>query len=740
MKTRPLGCMTFSALFFAAISAAVVALAIALSGGSIFSPGGLSGWTQPDSAKLVSTGGVNSHAELAGRCDACHAPIWSGQKMGDRCVACHADVAQQSATGAGLHGKLDANAATCLRCHTEHHGPDASTTLADPMVFPHDQTGFALTAHLRPAAKDPVGCRGCHTTSPSSYKAPDCVSCHTKLDAAKMATHTDTYGAACRNCHDGKDTYGHTFAHTTYALTGKHAGAACASCHKGSTTIAALRATSTTCATCHAKDDIHQGRLGQTCGSCHTPASWTGATLDHATQTTFALAGKHATAACETCHVNRQWTGLGTTCASCHAKDDPHQGKFGSDCASCHNPADWKDAKFDHGTTGFSLTQAHATVSCDKCHANNHFAGTPTNCAGCHASQDKHNGVLGTSCEGCHKPTKWSDNGFNHSAVAFKLVGAHAGVTCEKCHAKAPPASTTTTCVGCHAAQDVHKGSMGSVCETCHKPTAWLDVTVDHNAFPFKLTGAHASVACSSCHKDSSPKNTPTACASCHAKPVTHDSNFAGVCSSCHTTKAWTPAKFDHATTSYKLTGAHMAVVCLKCHAKPTVTFAGAPSICASCHQKPANHTGAMGTNCSQCHTTKAWSPSTFNHSNTTFKLTGAHTSLLCTKCHKSSTTFAGLPTACAGCHNSPSSHPSFYGTTCTLCHTTSAWTPPRYAGSHTFPMTHRGAGSVCTKCHTTTLSAYTCAKCHDPSTIEGHSGRSSSNCASCHPTGSGGG
>ena len=736
MRTRPLGCMTFTALVAGVIALLAIAGVILTTGNSLFSPGGLSAYTQPGAATLVSAGGVTSHAQLEGRCDACHVAIWSGQRMGDKCLDCHSDVAQQSATGKGLHGKLDATAATCLRCHTEHHGATASTTLADPHVFPHEETGFVLTAHARPAVANAVGCRECHANSPRDYAAPDCASCHQKLDAAKMAKHTDTYGSACLNCHDGKDTYGHAFAHTTYALTGKHSGADCASCHKGSTTLAALRTTSTACATCHAKDDIHGGRLGQSCGTCHTPGGWAGAQLDHTSQTTFALAGKHAAVACESCHVNRQWTGLGTTCASCHAKDDPHAGKFGSDCASCHNPSDWKDAKFDHSTTGFSLAQAHASVSCDKCHANKRFAGTPTNCAGCHASQDKHNGVLGTTCEQCHTATQWSSASYNHNSAAFKLVGAHTGVTCEKCHTKAPPASTATSCVGCHAAQDAHNGSMGSNCETCHKPTAWMDVSVNHNAFPFKLTGAHAGVSCSQCHKDSTPKNTPTACASCHTKPTSHDSHFSGVCSSCHTTKAWRPAAFNHATTSYKLTGAHLSVTCLKCHTHPSVTYTGAPTVCASCHKKPANHTGAMGSNCGQCHTTRGWSPSTFNHSTTSFPLTGAHTKLLCTKCHTSPTSFGGLPTSCVGCHNKPSNHPSSYGTVCTLCHTTTAWLPIHYTGPHTFPMTHHGAGGVCANCHAATLSGYSCAKCH----ANAHGGnRDQSKCASCHPDGRGG-
>lgn len=740
MKNRPLGCMTFSALVAAIISLLVVAGFIVATGNSIFSPGDLNAVAQTDGAQAISLGGVSTHAQLEGKCDACHASIWSGKKMGDMCMTCHSDVADQSRNSTGLHGKLDANASTCLRCHTEHHGATAPATLADPHVFPHDETGYALTAHTQPVLRDAITCRQCHPASPRDYAQQDCQTCHAQRDAAKMAVHTDTYGTTCLNCHDGKDSYGHAFTHTAYALEGKHGDTACAGCHKGSTTLAALRSTSTACVSCHGAKDIHAGRLGSDCASCHTPKGWDGATLDHTNQTKFALTGKHATAACETCHVNRKWTGLDTACASCHAKDDAHKGKFGSDCAKCHNANGWDDtANFDHSVTGFALTASHRDVSCEKCHADKHFANTPTNCAGCHASDDQHKGALGTSCESCHKPTRWSDASFNHSTTSFKLVGKHSGVACEQCHTKAPPSATSTTCVSCHASQDKHNGSFGTVCETCHNPSSWSDAHIDHSKFAFKLTGAHAGVTCSKCHTGGNPKNTPTACASCHNKPASHDTYFGGACSSCHSTKAWRPAAFDHAKTTYKLTGAHLSVTCLKCHKQPAVTFKGAPSICESCHDKPANHTGPMGTNCSQCHTTKAWRPSTFSHGSTGFPLVGAHTSLLCTKCHTGST-FGGLSATCASCHNKPASHPSFYGTTCTKCHTQSAWTPIHYTASHTFPIYHRNAGGVCTKCHTSSFSAYTCAKCHDPNNIEGHAGRSSSSCASCHPTGGGGG
>jgi hypothetical protein len=146
-----------------------------------------------------------------------------------------------------------------------------------------------------------------------------------------------------------------------------------------------------------------------------------------------------------------------------------------------------------------------------------------------------------------------------------------------------------------------------------------------------------------------------------------------------------------------------------------------------------------MGANCNACHSTRAWAPATFNHAQSGFPLTGAHSNLGCAKCHTNPNTFGGLSPECVACHSKPSSHPAFYWTNCTRCHTTSAFKPISYTAQHTFPLGHGGAAQICTKCHLASFDAYNCGKCHDPSRIEDHAGRSLSNCASCHPRGNGG-
>jgi hypothetical protein len=663
---RPLGCLTFSALIAVVLVVLAILGASAVTGNGIFSPGRLSAVAQGSPL-----GGVTSHAGLEGRCEACHAAAWSSERMGDLCLTCHATVKEEIATRGGLHGRLAASATTCRDCHTEHRGATAAVTLADPRVFPHEQTGFALAAHPLRSQGGGVGCRDCHPGSPTTFSPPTCVACHQALDQPFMALHQETFGTACLNCHDGVDSYGAAFNHATYPLTGGHQGPQCGTCHKGATTVAALQATSTECVACHAAKDIHQGRLGTNCAECHTTANWTDATIDH-NRTRFRLVGQHDGALCESCHVDRHWTGIGLTCRSCHAAVNPHGDQFPGDCAACHAATGWKDVTFDHATTRFSLTLAHAKPACVACHAGGRYVGTSTECSACHTRPSTHGGsAFSGTCSSCHTTKAWLPASFNHAKTAFPLTGFHLSTTCQKCH-------------------------QGGVL-----------------------------------------KGTPTACSACHTKPSSHGSAFSGSCATCHTTKAWLPASFNHNKAKFVLTGAHRSVTCQKCHTGNQLK--GTPTACSACHTKPSSHGSAYSGTCSTCHTTRAWLPASFNHSKAAFPLTGAHASVTCQKCHKGGV-FKGTPTACSACHARPSSHGSAFSGACSSCHTTRAWLPASYSGPHTFPQSHGGAGGVCSKCHPSSLSSYSCAKCHSNSSMTSHhsgvSGFSLTTCVKCHPTG----
>jgi hypothetical protein len=151
-------------------------------------------------------------------------------------------------------------------------------------------------------------------------------------------------------------------------------------------------------------------------------------------------------------------------------------------------------------------------------------------------------------------------------------------------------------------------------------------------------------------------------------------------CASCHTTNAWTPARFDHAGVA--------AGSCSTCHNGVQSTG------------KPGNHIPTTA-ECDTCHTRTAWVPATFNH--------------------------AGVTGGCSACHDNSraTGKPSGHMTTsreCNVCHSTATWTPLTFRHtSAEYPGDHRAA-LACTACHTTNTDAATwrnsayrpaCAGCH---------------------------
>src|SRR5437879_3020674 len=83
------------------VTVGAVVVGVALSGGGMFSPGKLNAQSKGG----VQLGGVSSHAELGGKCSACHVSPWSGQTMADRCMACHTDIRGQIDGHQPLHGR-----------------------------------------------------------------------------------------------------------------------------------------------------------------------------------------------------------------------------------------------------------------------------------------------------------------------------------------------------------------------------------------------------------------------------------------------------------------------------------------------------------------------------------------------------------------------------------------------------------------------------------------------------------
>jgi hypothetical protein len=467
---------------------------------------------------------VDAHADFETTCASCHAPF-DKSAQNRLCRECHKQIAADLEQRQGFHGRAPGVAGTpCKRCHTEHKGRAADIVRLDPETFAHALTDFPLRgAHVR------ARCDACHAAGvPPREASSRCVGCHGTEDP-----HEGTLGSDCATCH-GEDNWhadGFDHAATAFALKGKHRLVACESCHP----TRRYRPTARECNACHAADDAHGGRFGVRCETCHRSDDWRLTSFDHA-QTPFPLVGRHEAVPCEKCHAGPE--PARTTCQGCHASNDAHHGRFGPRCQSCHTPIGWATQTFDHDRdTTFPLHGEHRSARCNDCHtAALYDRKLDTACYACHRADDVHNGQQGVACDTCHTERGWRrDVFFEHDLARFPLLGAHARVPCEECHASRAFKDTSRECVSCHATDDVHRGGLGGNCADCHHPTDWKLWTFDHDAqTDFRLDGAHRRLACRACHRDA--KTTPLLreCASCHFTDDVHRGQFGRACEQCH--------------------------------------------------------------------------------------------------------------------------------------------------------------------------------------------------------------
>ena len=554
---------------------------------SVFSPGPL----------------IEGHAKLDDQCQSCHVRF-NRQAQDGLCLACHKAVKRDLDAKLGLHGKMKPD--NCRSCHTDHKGREARIAVIDEKRFDHAKTDFALKGGHRT-----VACVTCHKPATKRRDTPsDCVSCHrkddkhagglgaacadchvesswreTRFDHDKTAfkltgghqtvkcsachvgnrykstpkgcvdchrkddKHRERLGARCDSCHATDSWKTIRFDHdrdTRYRLVGKHRGASCESCHSAPIT---RQKPPTTCVSCHAKDDKHQGSLGKDCASCHAEQSWKDPPRFDHDRTRFPLVDSHARAKCESCHKTTQYKEAPRDCIGCHRKDDKHRGSLGTACADCHAARKWTEApRFDHAKTKFPLVNAHAStkLTCRSCHSGpDRMRSTPTECIACHRKDDKHDGQQGTQCASCHDDRSWKATRFDHSTSRFPLVGRHAAVKCESCHKDKRFKGAPTECVACHAKDDVHRETLGARCESCHSARAWATWTFDHDRKTrFRLDGAHRNATCASCHRERAPKGRDiaaigSACITCHQRDDRHDGRFGVQCERCHDTGAW---------------------------------------------------------------------------------------------------------------------------------------------------------------------------------------------------------
>jgi hypothetical protein len=491
--------------------------------------------------------------------------------------------------------------------------------------------GPLVSAH----AKWEGECSACHKAFDTSAQRALCLACHEEVAGDLAATDPDRRGFHGRNA---------------LARTGE-----CRSCHTD-----------------------HQGREADIRGLSE-------ATFDHA-ETDHPLHGAHRGLACAQCHLPEvARRDAPSDCIACHREDDAHRGKLSEQCGDCHTEASWRETRFDHDRTRYPLVGAHATASCDGCHAGERYAETPRECVACHSIDDAHAGRFGERCGDCHDPTSWKKEGFDHERKSgFPLVGAHGRASCNTCHREAPgKRKLPESCSGCHATQDVHSGRFGAECGSCHRPERWSVVDFDHGRrTEFALHGAHARTPCTSCHSgpmETTGKKRDHRCIACHDRDDVHRGELGTDCGDCHGEESFVEnVAFDHDLTKFPLLGLHAIASCEACHADHT--FRQADAQCVSCHRADDVHRETLGSSCATCHNPNGWSVWRFDHGRqTSFALEGAHESLKCAACHRQPMNAASrMSTSCFSCHASDDAHRGGFGRGCDGCHGVEAWKPAK--------------------------------------------------------------
>ncbi len=465
---------------------------------------------------------------------------------------------------------------------------------------------------------------------------------------------------------------------------------------------------------------------------------------------------------CKSCHVAFDRDKQSELCMDCHedvaADRGSKQGFHGldryaqrRDCSFCHVDHEGRDANivpldessFKHKATDFPLHGKHEDVACGDCHeSGKKHREASSDCVTCHEADNVHGETMGPACGDCHSPVDWAEFNFDHDTTGFNLIGKHRQAACLDCHADQTFLETPTTCYGCHASDDAHDGRSGRECDSCHKPTDWLDTSFNHaRDTSFDLTGKHAMLTCDDCHsEDPFSDQLTTTCFSCHEDDDNHDRHFGESCDSCHVTDEWAQVAFDHnVDTKHALRGAHTSVECTACHIEP-VFDAQPPSTCGNCHEEDDPHKGTQGAMCEDCHNEHSWTESVFfDHDLTRFPLLGKHKDTDCTSCHETQR-FRDASMECKSCHEPDDPHGDRFPSECAVCHSPVDWSNWRFDHDKqtSFPLDGAHSYADCETCHRQSLDVQLrmgsrCNDCHRTDDI--HNGEFGFDCGRCHST-----
>ena len=324
---------------------------------------------------------------------------------------------------------------------------------------------------------------------------------------------------------------------------------------------------------------------------------------------------------------------------------------------------------------------------------------------------------------------------------------------CEKCH-QAGQKISSDKCLACHtilreraaSGKGLHANNGFEDCVSCHVEHLGRDAELiwwmedidkfDHGQTGYQLVGKHAGLDCRRCHKmDNITDKAKLAaagkdlnrtylglsqnCLNCHIDE--HRGQAATNCLNCHVMAGWKPpAKFDHASAAFPLTGKHLTVDCSKCH-KAIIDnkYENNPGYlqlvnipheeCLNCHTDV--HRGRFDKRCAECHNTTGWrniNRAEFDHSKTRFPLEGRHAAVACEKCHTEGKPLAGLKYAlCSDCHTDY--HQGQFADRenhgeCKECHTVNGFSPANFSlAEHQktdYPLLGSHLAVPCVACH----------------------------------------
>jgi len=145
---------------------------------------------------------------------------------------------------------------------------------------------------------------------------------------------------------------------------------------------------------------------------------------------------------------------------------------------------------FQHQSTGFLLSGAHADLSCINCHpraTRDEFQGLRSECVTCHLvdynSTDHINRIyLITDCSRCHDSQSWDNHHFVHD---------NSDTQCSICHLS--DGNSANQLVTGHV-------QLANKCTICHSAQAWNSIQYEHLQTD-RTVGIPADADCSACHQ-----------------------------------------------------------------------------------------------------------------------------------------------------------------------------------------------------------------------------------------------